>query len=133
MYIDNEFRNKKQDRNEIEIISRETHESWYAVDGAWCDYEQEGVLTDKKWRNLPFVLRRRTQRGVSDKSAQVHVLRLPDDDYQEIMITDPHLLREFDGDKLAIIDVKLHTGLTHEEVESQGFTWENFYLARLRE
>jgi predicted transposase/invertase (TIGR01784 family) len=37
------------------------------------------------------------------------MLRLPDDDYHEIEIADPHLLREFDGDKLAIIDVKLHT------------------------
>ena len=37
------------------------------------------------------------------------VVRLPEDDYNEIEIADPHLLREFDGDKLAIIDVKLHT------------------------
>ena len=37
------------------------------------------------------------------------VLRLPDDDYNEIEIADPHLLREYDGDKLAIIDVKLKT------------------------
>ena len=34
------------------------------------------------------------------------VLKLPEDDYNEIEIADPHLLREFDGDKLAIIDVK---------------------------
>jgi len=37
------------------------------------------------------------------------VLQLPEDDYEEIEISDPHLLREFDGDKLAIIDVKLRT------------------------
>jgi predicted transposase/invertase (TIGR01784 family) len=37
------------------------------------------------------------------------VLRLPEDDYNEIEIADPHLLREFEGDKLAIIDVKLYT------------------------
>ena len=37
------------------------------------------------------------------------VLRLPEDDYNEIVIADPHLLREFDGDKLGIIDVKLYT------------------------
>ena len=35
------------------------------------------------------------------------VLKLPEDDYNEIEIADPHLLREFDGDKLGIIDVKL--------------------------
>jgi predicted transposase/invertase (TIGR01784 family) len=37
------------------------------------------------------------------------VLELPEDDYNEIEIADPHLLREFDGDKLAVIDVKLKT------------------------
>ena len=37
------------------------------------------------------------------------MLRLPEDDYQRIEIADPHLLREFDDDKLAIIDVKLYT------------------------
>jgi predicted transposase/invertase (TIGR01784 family) len=37
------------------------------------------------------------------------ILRLPEDDYNEIEIADPHLLREFEGDKLAIIDVKLYT------------------------
>ncbi|MCL2020290.1 MAG: Rpn family recombination-promoting nuclease/putative transposase [Oscillospiraceae bacterium] len=36
-------------------------------------------------------------------------LRLAEDDYDEIEIADPHLLREFDGDKLAIIDIKLRT------------------------
>ena len=37
------------------------------------------------------------------------VLQLSDDDYSEIEIVDPHLLRDFDGDKLGIIDVKLKT------------------------
>jgi predicted transposase/invertase (TIGR01784 family) len=37
------------------------------------------------------------------------MLKLPEDDYNEIEIADPHLLREFPSDKLAIIDVKLHT------------------------
>jgi predicted transposase/invertase (TIGR01784 family) len=37
------------------------------------------------------------------------VLHLPEDDYDEIEIIDPHLLREFDGDKLGIIDIKLRT------------------------
>ena len=37
------------------------------------------------------------------------VLNLPEEDYDEIEIADPHLLPEFVGDKLAIIDVKLHT------------------------
>jgi predicted transposase/invertase (TIGR01784 family) len=37
------------------------------------------------------------------------VLKLPVDDYDQIEITDPHLLREYEGDKMAIIDIKLHT------------------------
>jgi len=37
------------------------------------------------------------------------VLKLPEDDYNVIEISDPHLLREYDGDKLAVIDVKLRT------------------------
>jgi predicted transposase/invertase (TIGR01784 family) len=48
------------------------------------------------------------------------VLRLPEDDYNEIEIADPHLLREFDGDKLAIIDVKLKTKskkIVHIEIQ----------------
>jgi len=48
------------------------------------------------------------------------VLRLPEDDYNEIEIADPHLLREYDGDKLAIIDVKLKTKskkIVHIEIQ----------------
>jgi len=37
------------------------------------------------------------------------VLKLPDGDYNIIEISDPHLLPESDGDKLAIVDVKLRT------------------------
>ena len=48
------------------------------------------------------------------------VLRLPEDDYNDIEIADPHLLREYDGDKLAIIDVKLKTRtkkIVHIEIQ----------------
>jgi len=37
------------------------------------------------------------------------MLKLPEEDYHEIEISDPHLLREFDEDKLSVIDVKLRT------------------------
>ena len=37
------------------------------------------------------------------------MLRLSEDDYSEIEIADPNLLREFAGDKLGLIDVKLRT------------------------
>ena len=37
------------------------------------------------------------------------VLRLPAEDYDEVTIVDPHLLREYDGDKLGILDVKVKT------------------------
>ena len=37
------------------------------------------------------------------------VLDIPVDDYDEVSITDPHLLREHPGDKLGILDVKLRT------------------------
>jgi predicted transposase/invertase (TIGR01784 family) len=50
------------------------------------------------------------------------ILRLPEDDYNEIVIADPHLLREFEGDKLAIIDVKLYTKsrkVIHIEIQLQ--------------
>jgi len=50
------------------------------------------------------------------------VLKLPDDDYNEILIADPHLLRDFNGDKLGIIDVKLRTKsgkVIHIEIQLQ--------------
>jgi predicted transposase/invertase (TIGR01784 family) len=37
------------------------------------------------------------------------VIHLPDDEYEVIEITDPHLIREHVDDKLAVIDVKLRT------------------------
>ena len=37
------------------------------------------------------------------------VLRIPAEEYDEVTIVDPHLLREYDGDKLGILDVKIKT------------------------
>ena len=37
------------------------------------------------------------------------VLRLPADDYDEVTIVDPHLLPEYKGDKLGVLDVKVRT------------------------
>ena len=37
------------------------------------------------------------------------VLRLPADDYDEVILIDPHLKREYPGGKLGILDVKLKT------------------------
>jgi len=37
------------------------------------------------------------------------VLDLPDYEFEEVTIVDPHLLREYDGDKLGILDVKVKT------------------------
>jgi predicted transposase/invertase (TIGR01784 family) len=37
------------------------------------------------------------------------VLRLPADEYEEVAISDPHLLRDYVGDKLGILDVKIKT------------------------
>ncbi len=48
------------------------------------------------------------------------VLRLPDSDYAKIDIADPYLLPEYADDKLAIIDVKLHTAsgkIVHIEIQ----------------
>jgi len=48
------------------------------------------------------------------------MLMLQDSDYDEIEIADPHLLREFPTDKLAIIDVKLKTAtgkIIHIEIQ----------------
>ena len=50
------------------------------------------------------------------------VLRLPEDEYSEIVIADPYLLPEYAGNKLAIIDVKLHTKshkIIHIEIQLQ--------------
>ncbi|MCL2404439.1 MAG: Rpn family recombination-promoting nuclease/putative transposase [Defluviitaleaceae bacterium] len=37
------------------------------------------------------------------------VLRLPKEDYDEVIIVNPFLLQEYDGDKLGILDVKVKT------------------------
>ena len=37
------------------------------------------------------------------------VLDLPEDEYDEVVIVDPHLLPEYKGDKLGILDVKVKT------------------------
>jgi len=37
------------------------------------------------------------------------VLRLPADEYEEVTLIDPHLKREYDGDKLGILDVRVRT------------------------
>ena len=50
------------------------------------------------------------------------VVQLPDGDYSVLEVSDPHLLREFDGDKLAIVDVKLKTRsgkIVHIEIQLQ--------------
>ena len=43
------------------------------------------------------------------KSFLMAVLRLPQEDYDVLSIVDPHLLREYEGDKLGILDVKVKT------------------------
>ena len=48
------------------------------------------------------------------------VLQLPDDDYGEITIADPHLHPDYIGDKYAIIDIKLRTKsrkIIHVEIQ----------------
>ena len=48
------------------------------------------------------------------------VLRLPESEYESIVITDPILLPDYVGDKYAVIDVKLHTKtrkIIHIEVQ----------------
>jgi len=54
------------------------------------------------------------------KSFLKSVLKLPDEDYNEITIIDPHLLPEYTGDKLSVIDVKLRTKsgkIVHIEIQ----------------
>jgi len=66
------------------------------------------------------------------------VLKLPDDDYNDVVIIDPHLLREFKGDKLGIIDVKLRAKsgrIIHIEIQlkvsSEMFSRIIYYDAKL--
>jgi len=37
------------------------------------------------------------------------VLDIPEEDYEDVTIVDPHLLRQYEGDKLGILDVKVRT------------------------
>ena len=37
------------------------------------------------------------------------VLDLPEDEYEQLVIVDPHLKKESSGDKMGILDVKIHT------------------------
>jgi predicted transposase/invertase (TIGR01784 family) len=43
------------------------------------------------------------------KDFLMSVLDIPADDYEDIIIVDPHLLRQHEGDKLGILDVKVKT------------------------
>ncbi|MCL2054530.1 MAG: Rpn family recombination-promoting nuclease/putative transposase [Oscillospiraceae bacterium] len=50
------------------------------------------------------------------------ILKLDEGEYEVIEILDPHLLREFDGDKLGIVDVKVKTKtgkIIHIEIQLQ--------------
>ncbi|MDR2900577.1 MAG: Rpn family recombination-promoting nuclease/putative transposase, partial [Treponema sp.] len=50
------------------------------------------------------------------------VLRIPEDEYDEIEIADPHLLPDYIEDKYAVIDVKLYTKskkIVHIEIQLQ--------------
>ena len=50
------------------------------------------------------------------------VLRIAEDEYDRIEIADPHLLKEYIGDKLSVIDVKLYTKshkIIHIEIQLQ--------------
>jgi len=66
------------------------------------------------------------------------VLDLPAEEYDRLVIVDPHLHRESPDDKLGVLDVKIHTTTgkvidVEIQVEPQGHIWERvlFYAARL--
>ena len=66
------------------------------------------------------------------------VLDLPAEEYDRLVIVDPHLQREYPEDKLGILDVKIHTTTgkiidVEIQVEPQSHIWERilFYAARL--
>jgi len=66
------------------------------------------------------------------------VLDLPVEEYDRLVIIDPHLRREYPGDKLGVLDVKIHTTTgkvidVEIQVEPQSHIWERvlFYAARL--
>ena len=66
------------------------------------------------------------------------VLDLPVEEYDRLVIVDPHLQREYPEDKLGVLDVKIHTTTgkvidVEIQVEPQSHIWERvlFYAARL--
>ena len=66
------------------------------------------------------------------------VLDLPAEEYDRLVIVDPHLPREYPEDKLGVLDVKIHTTTgkvidVEIQVEPQSYIWERilFYAARL--
>ena len=66
------------------------------------------------------------------------ILDMPDDEFEILSITDPHLLPEYDGDKLGILDIKIKTKSGHylnvemqvDLVKGLGFRIE-FYNAKM--
>jgi len=53
------------------------------------------------------------------------VLDIPDDEYGDLIIVDPHLKKESEDDKYAIVDVKLHTvsgGIIHIEIQRKVYS-----------
>jgi predicted transposase/invertase (TIGR01784 family) len=56
------------------------------------------------------------------------VLDLSEDDYQEIRLMDPHLLRRYKKDKLGILDLRISTKSGHKidvelQIEPQPSIW----------
>jgi predicted transposase/invertase (TIGR01784 family) len=50
------------------------------------------------------------------------VLDIPKDEYEKLVIVDPHIKKEIEGDKYGILDVKVHTksgGIIHVEIQRQ--------------
>jgi predicted transposase/invertase (TIGR01784 family) len=86
-----------------------------------------GGSMDNKLQLLPvksdFVFRLifGDQRNVDILAAFLRaVLDIPDEEYDRLTIVDPHLKKEADDDKYAILDVKLHTvsgGVVHIEIQ----------------
>ena len=84
-------------------------------------YERRNIRTSKS--DVIFRLFFADERNLEELTCFLKsVVKLPDGDYSVIEVSDPHLLREFDGDKLAIVDVKLKTRsgkIVHIEIQLQ--------------
>jgi len=93
--------------------------AWYTCDGADVSMDNRTILPVKS--DIIFRLFYADERNKEFLiSLLKSMLKLPEDDYHEIEIADPHLLREFEEDKLAIIDVKLYTQtrkIVHIEIQ----------------